>query len=135
MVSFPRTIALAELVGQWMLAPARNSHAPGSMSPLCPRDLSTPCQLRPRASHLRVCCPEAWLHFIKRSEDPGSPYQSTSQPTTLETGRPNNLSLKPGFQGFPYFLTSRNDVRQVMLLTSQAANQENDFPMKTNKSN
>lgn len=34
---FPRTIAVAELVRQRMLAPARNSHAPGPVVPSCPQ--------------------------------------------------------------------------------------------------
>lgn len=76
----------------------------GSLVPQGPlHSLLIACQSQPLASsHKKPVSPaiQKPCYTIKRSEDPGSPSQPSSQPTTTETGRPDNLSLTRVFRAF-----------------------------------
>lgn len=121
-------------MGQRMLAQGRNSRAAESRPLLCPRDLSTPCQLHPRASHLQVCTRSQLAQPFKSlaslyKRKPRKPILAKLPADYCRDWKARQPQLKP------YFQASRTDVQQVMLSRSQAANQESIFPKKTNKSN
>lgn len=121
-------------MGQRMLAPARNSSAAESMPPLCPRDLSTPHQLHPRARHLQLCTRSQLTQSFKGL---ASLYKRKPR-TPILAKLPANYcrdwkARQPQFT--PYFQASKTVVQLVIRSRTQAANQESMLPKKTNRSN